>query len=120
MSTHNAFSVESNSAQSVPERRHPRLSVDVSVRVFRNGSFATLGRGHDISSSGMALYTPIELQRDQEIQLSFVLPYSRVQFGIKAFVRNRDGFRYGIEFTSLNEKELAEVERVTKILAMTA
>jgi hypothetical protein len=120
MSTQNAFPVGSTPAQSGPSRRHPRLSVDVSVRVFRNGSFATLGRGHDISTSGMALYTPIELERNQEIQLSFVLPYSRVQFGIKAFVRNRDGFRYGIEFANLSEKELEEIERITKILAMTA
>ena len=121
MSTPNAaFPTGSSSAQSEPVRRHQRLCVDVSVRVFRNGNFATLGRGHDISSGGMALYTPIELECDQEIQLSFVLPYSRIQFGIKAFVRNRDGFRYGIEFASLSDQETAEVERVTKILAMTA
>lgn len=100
-------------------RRHPRMSVDVSVRVFRGGSFATLGRGHDISCSGMALYTPIELELNQEIQLSFVLPYSRMQFGLRAFVRNRNGFRYGIEFSSLSAPETAEMERVTKILAMT-
>ena len=120
MSTQKAFPVGATSEQSLPGRRHPRLSVDVSVRVFRNGSFATLGRGHDISSGGMALYTPIELELDQEVQLSFLLPYSRVQFGVKAFVRNRDGFRYGIEFTNLSENESAEIERITNILAMTA
>jgi hypothetical protein len=68
----------------------------------------------------MALYTPVEWELNQEIQLSFVLPYSRVQFGVRAFVRNRDGFRYGIEFANLGEQEIAEIERVTRILAMTA
>lgn len=120
MSTHlNMFPAASAQAKPASGRRHPRLNVDISVRVFRNGSFATLGRGHDLSCSGMALYTPVELEADQEIQLSFVLPYSRVQFGVRAFVRNRDGFRYGIEFTRLSRQESAEIERVTNILDMT-
>ena len=95
------------------------MTVDISVRVFHGAPAATLGRGHDVSCNGMAVYTPVELALGSEIQVSFQLPYSRVRFGLKATVRNRNGFRYGIEFKELNSAERAEMERVTRVLTLT-
>lgn len=100
-------------------RRFSRMIVDISVRVFAPAPTPpTNGRGHDVSGGGMALYVPIELNIGDKLQLSFQLPYSRMRLGISAFVRNRNGFRYGVEFVGLTAAETAEIQRVTSILEL--
>ena len=92
------------------------MSVDISVRVFSSAMSGALGRGHDVSCGGMSLYTPLELAEGDTIKVAFELPNSRMQFGVSAVVKNRNGFRYGIEFVKLTSKEVAEIRRVTGVL----
>jgi len=101
-------------------RRHDRLSVNISVRVFRGKGQVALGRGHDIGVGGMAVYVPLELAVGTLLDISFQLPYSRIVLGIRSIVRNTDGFRYGVEFVNLTPFEAEEIERVTSILKLTA
>ncbi len=101
------------------QRRFRRMSVDISVKVFVPGRPASLGRGHEVSAAGLAVYVPMELPLGIEVSLSFTLPYSRFQFGVAGIVRNRDGFRYGVEFLKLAAAEKAEILRVTDVLALT-
>jgi hypothetical protein len=101
-------------------RRHERLPVNVSVRVFRDNAQVALGRGHDIGTGGMAVYVPLELAVGTLLDITFQLPYSRTVFGIRSIVRNNDGFRYGLEFTDLTPTESKEIDRVTSILKLTA
>jgi hypothetical protein len=129
MSTVNANSIDQSQLpdpQTTPafpaKRRYPRMVVDVPVRVFASdnaGNRAIYGRGHDISVGGMAIYAPLELAEKEIVQISFELPYSRVKFGVRGVVRNRNGFRYGVSFVGLSDGESAELARITGILSLT-
>ncbi len=101
-------------------RRYDRLSLNIAVRAFLEKGQFTNGRGHDIGAGGMAVYVPLELAVGTSVNLSFQLPYSRMALGVRAIVRNSNGFRYGVEFVNLTPSEVAEIERVTSILKLTA
>jgi hypothetical protein len=100
-------------------RRFRRLSTNISVRVFQ-GAKHTAGRGHDLGAGGMALYVPLELTVGTSLNLSFQLPYSQMVLGVRAIVRNSNGFRYGLEFVGLTSVEVDEIERIAAILELTA
>ncbi len=108
------------SQEIAPARQHNRVTIDVSVRVFADSFVPTLGRTQDLSSAGMSFYTPLDLALGSEVRLAFTLPMSRFHFGLKAIVRNREGFRYGVEFVALASAERAEIERITGLLALAA
>jgi len=102
-------------------RQQERFLVDFAVEVF---SFtqrgATMAKVSDLSTFGMAFYAPMELVPDQEVQLHFSLPYSRMKFAISAMVRSVNDFRIGVEFERLTASETAELERILKILTAQA
>lgn len=81
-------------------RRWTRVPVDLPVRVVTSRGFSTTvvaGRGTEMSVGGMALYAGILLKPGDLLDLEFDAPYhSRVS----AIVRNRNGFCFGLEFTS--------------------
>src|ERR1700694_6022325 len=85
-------------------RRYLRISSNIGVRVF-HAAKQTSGRGHDIGAGGMAIYVPLELAVGTSVNLSFQLPYSRMALGVRAIVRNSNGFRYGVEFVNLTPSE---------------
>src|SRR5512146_3184821 len=93
-------------------RRYPRIAVDVSVRVSSDARRVIFARGHDISCGGMALYAPMELTEGEVVKITFELPNSRVQFNVSALVKNRNGFRYGLEFVELAPEDFKEIKRV--------
>lgn len=99
-------------------RLHPRVPVDVSVRVFPPDGKAVLGRAEDVGCGGIAVYVPADCAIGDAIQLSFELPHSRVRFGVKGEIRNRNGFRYGISFEGLTPNEYSEIDRVVRIISV--
>jgi hypothetical protein len=99
-------------------RRHERVKADISVRVIRD-SVVNLGRAHDLSCTGMSVYAPAEYPLGEVVHTEFTLPNSRMKFEVAAVVKNRMGFRYGLEFQELNSHQKAEISRVTGILALT-
>ena len=101
-------------------RRYPRFALDISVRVFPDGGQRADGRGHDFGLGGMALYVALDLALGDKIRLDFVLPYSRAPLSLDAVVRNRQGFRYGVEFVQLSPETEQELRRATSILELTA
>ena len=102
-------------------RQNERYKVDFAVKIFARGrSGYTQGRSSDLSVGGLSFYAPVELAIGQEVQVHLSLPYSRMLLGLDAVVRNVNGFRFGVEFTALKETESAEIERIIKILAITA
>jgi c-di-GMP-binding flagellar brake protein YcgR len=100
-------------------RRYLRISCNISVRVFHGAKY-TDGRGHDIGTGGMAIYVPLDIDVGSSINLSFQLPCSRMVLGVRALVRNRDGFRYGVEFADLTPTEAEEIQRIANMMAVTA
>jgi c-di-GMP-binding flagellar brake protein YcgR len=99
-------------------RRYARISADISARVFCNDLPPSLARAHDISCGGLCLYAPLELREGDIIKIAFELPHSRMHFGVSAVVKNRNGFRYGVEFVDLIPQEFAEIQRVTEIIRL--
>jgi hypothetical protein len=102
-----------------PARRYPRFAIDISVRVFLENGQRADGRGHDLGRGGLALYVAVELATGAKLRLDFVLPYSRTPLSVNAIIRNRQGFRYGIEFVQLNSEAEQELGRVCSILDLT-
>jgi hypothetical protein len=100
-------------------RRYRRLSTNINVRIFHDAE-RTAGSGHDIGIAGMAIYVPLELAVGTSVNLSFQLPDSRMVFGVRAIVRNSNGFRYGVEFVDLTAAEAEEIKRIAAVLELTA
>jgi c-di-GMP-binding flagellar brake protein YcgR len=96
-------------------RRYLRISTNISVRVF-HGAKHTAGRGHDIGAGGMAIYVPSELPVGSSVNIAFQLPCSRMVLGVRAIIRNSNGFRYGVEFVDLTSAEAEEIKRIAKEL----
>jgi PilZ domain len=89
-------------------RRWPRFKVSLSMRLILQGPGGAeymYAHGRDISEGGMAVYVPTELNIGDSVALELILPYSQEKLLLKAFVRNREGFRYGIEFIDLGQRE---------------
>ena len=91
------------------ERRWERFRLDIKIRArFQRpgGSQIVLGNGSDVSEGGMSAYLPAELKDAELITLELSLPYASRSLFLKAAVRYRDGYRYGLEF-----QEVADTER---------
>jgi hypothetical protein len=108
-----------NSQNAESGRKAERVHLDVSVQVVTESGAITFGRSHDVSYRGMSLYFAIELELGAPIRVRFTLPNSRLPLDLKAVIRNRVGFRYGIQFAEASEAELEEIARVAGILLLT-
>jgi len=84
---------------SVNTRRWPRHQVDLQVHVvLRNGESTVFvpGRLIEISKGGLALFAGIHLQPGDPVEVELPAPYFRV----KGMIRSRDGYCFGIEFST--------------------
>ncbi len=80
-----------------PPRRWQRQSVDLAVKVgiYRDTETISIpGRVTGLSEGGMSLYAGMPLNLGDLLEVEFEVP-SRT---VKAIVRNRDGFNFGLEF----------------------
>jgi len=101
------------------ERRWPRYKIDVPVRAVIHKPDRTLirdGRGTEMSEGGMCLMTGAELGVGEEIEVEFTPPYSGKPIRVRSEVRNRNGYRYGVEFVPEGKKERSEVARLRLML----
>ncbi len=102
-------------------RRSPRYQVDVRLRliVAKDGKNVVVhGRGNDISENGMAMFVAHELALEQRLEVEFTLPYSRQPLRVRIVVRNRNGYRYGVEFLTLSPPQKEEISRLCKALTL--
>ena len=102
-------------------RRVPRYSIDVTVRItlVKNAQKQTLsGRGSELSEMGMAAYIPAELNIGDRVTIEMMLPYSREALSLVAIVRNRSGFRYGMEFKDTTDAQRQTILRTCSALAL--
>lgn len=106
----------------VQQRRTPRYKLDLRTKIVyrRNGlNQSGMARGQDVSDGGMAMFVPIELQKDDMIEVEFTLPHSRLPLRIHAMVRNKDGHRYGLEFLNLTDGQKQEIVRMCESMVRT-
>ena len=101
------------------ERRWPRSKVDVPVRTVIHKPDRTLirnGRGMEMSEGGMCLLMEVELGLGEQIEVEFTPPYSGKPIRVRSEVRNRTGYRYGVEFIPAGKQERSEVARLRQML----
>lgn len=102
----------------VNTRRWQRYKLSVPIRVILNrASKVTIidGRGNELSEGGMALTAGVELEPGHQIAVEFTPPYS-MPIRVKGTVRNRFGYRYGIEFVRDGVEEAEVVARLRLML----
>ena len=92
------------------QRRWKRYCVDmaVQVRVTTQGPtriVASEGQGNDLSGGGLAVTVEMDLLIGSQIGVEFTPPYSDEPIVLRCFVRNRDGYRYGLEFITENDDD---------------
>ena len=100
-------------------RRWRRHKLDVPIRVIVHGPDKTSlidGRGNELSEGGMALTAGVELLQGDTVQVEFTPPYSGLPIRQTGIVRNRTGYRYGIEFVVTNTRDAEQVERLLAML----
>jgi len=81
-------------------QRHPTM--DLPVRILpcsRLPAIAMTGRGTELSQGGMALYTGMDLEPDDLIEVEFLVPDP---LRVMATVRNRSGDHFGLEFLPMS------------------
>jgi hypothetical protein len=102
------------------ERYH--LELRFKATMTKEGKRIVLfGQGTDVSEGGMAAYIPTELAVSDVVELELALPYLTGQqpLRIRAVVRNRNGFRYGLEYTSLASADREMLLKCLKALSLT-
>jgi c-di-GMP-binding flagellar brake protein YcgR len=105
-------------------RRWQRFAVDIRLKAsFRRNDtpLAVFGRGSDVSEGGMAAYIPSELPVGSSIDLELSLPYVSGEQPIRmvATVRNRNGFRYGLEYLALSQTDKERLLKSLRALSLT-
>ena len=102
-------------------RRSPRYGVDVRLRLIVSQSgnkMVVHGRGNDISENGMSIFVAHDLEVGTRVEVEFTLPYSRQPLRVGSTLRNRNGYRYGVEFMSLSPIQREEIIRLCKALTL--
>lgn len=102
------------------KRRFPRYAVDLKVRILATidgKATVSYGGGHELGQGGMAIYVPLELTLGDEVRVEFEIPRARSRFQFRAVIRNKDGYRYGIEFTGLSAEEAEKLKRALDVIA---
>ena len=82
-------------------RRWQRHPMDLPVRILpcsRLPAIAMTGRGTELSQGGMTLYTAVDLEPDDLIEVEFLVPNP---LKVMATVRNRSGDYFGLEFLAI-------------------
>jgi c-di-GMP-binding flagellar brake protein YcgR len=99
---------------SATERRWKRMKVDMRVKLRRGDAMedsATVVRTYEMSEGGMSVYSPDGLEIGATVMVSFSLPGMDMPLQLRAVVRNRRGFRWGMEFVEIGPGERSEVAR---------
>ena len=78
------------------------------------------GRGTEDSEGGMCLQAGLELTTGDLISIEFTPPYSGDPIRVQGVVRNRNGYRYGLEIVSESAPEREQVTRLKESLRIFA
>lgn len=103
-----------------PKRRWKRCKVDIRVRLRQREKpedSASVVRSFELSEGGMSIYASETLEVDTQLVAEFSLPKTEGVLKLNVVVRNRRGFRCGLEFVDLAARERGEIARYLSTLA---
>ena len=86
---------------SMPNRQHPRVRVNLPVEM-RCGAVLAIGNTENLSMGGMLLATPVSLAPESDIWLRFNLPSGHSVRTRGALVHRRSDGRIGLSFRELS------------------
>src|SRR5215469_6195038 len=102
------------------KRRWERRKIDIPIRLICWNSLHTAkiveARGRDMSDGGLAVFAGVELRVGDIVEIEFTPAYSGQPMRVKAEVRNRRGYSYGIEFLSDTTAEQSQAARLRELL----
>jgi hypothetical protein len=100
-------------------RRWPRYKLEVPLRIIAQKSGKTAivqGRGNELNQGGMAIFAGVELTPGEEVAVEFTPPYSGQPIRVRAVVRNRKGYSYGVEFLTQTIDDHQNVDQIGTVL----
>ncbi len=100
-------------------RRWPRYRLEVPLRIVAQKTAKTVivqGRGNELNEGGMAVFAGIELALQEEVAVEFTPPYSGDPIRVRAIVRNRKGYSYGVEFLTRTIDDHQNVDQIRTVL----
>ncbi len=97
-------------------RRWRRLRIDLPVRILRRQGAAIHGCGTELNGGGMRVFGVLDLSVGDEVGLEFTLPYWNQLLRLRAVVRNRSGYTYGLEFLTENDADYKAVGQLEFVL----
>ncbi len=100
-------------------RRWPRYKLEVPLRIIAHKARKAViaqGRGNELNEGGMAVFAGIELALEEEVAVEFTPPYSGQPIRVRALVRNRKGYSYGIEFLTSTIEDNQNVSQIRAVL----
>jgi hypothetical protein len=102
------------------QRRWQRFRLDLPLRIIVHREKTTIvnGRGSDISEGGILIFAGVELKDGDEIFVEFTPPYSGDPIRVRGVVRNRAGYKYGVEFLWLNAEEHEQTAKFRSLLRL--
>lgn len=103
-----------------PKRRWKRCKVDMRARLRQwetPDAAAAVVRTFELSEGGMSVYASETLVVGTRLIVEFSLPQGKGVLKINAVVRNRRGFRCGLEFVDIAEFQQSEIGRYLSTLA---
>ena len=97
------------------KRRWDRKTIDVPIRLIFWNSLHTAkiveARGRDMSEGGIAVFAGVELRIGDIVEIEFTPAYSGQPLRVKAEVRNRRGYSYGVEYLNDSAAEQTQAGR---------
>ena len=94
-------------------RRWKRVKMDVRVKLRRwedPEDSAAVVRTFEMSEGGMSVYASETLEIGTQLMAEFSV-HGTEPLRVRAVVRNRRGFRCGVEFVDLDLRQTAEIRR---------
>ena len=104
----------------VRRRQRLRLNTPVCLVVPRPDKVNLVNaRVRDISDDGVAIFAGVELAIDSEVQVEFAPPFGKGPLRVRAIVRNRRAYVYGLEFLPRDGEEEQTLQLLKAMLLPT-
>jgi PilZ domain len=98
--------------------RH-KVNVPLSASLTRDGKpLKFSGTVVQFGPGGITAEINADIELGEQLFLDFVLPYSQVPLKILSLIRNRIGFRYGLEFQDPTSDQRSAIQRLCDTLAL--
>ena len=110
-----AIDIVVTESQIINTRRYRRYKLDVPVRVIVHSDEKTRiinGRGNELNEGGLAVSAGVELETGDIIEVEFTPAYTGQPLRARAAVRDRKGYRYGLEFLTETPVDNERVEDI--------